>query len=187
MKTKLCIVIITVLLVLASIPGIGQTNSSELTIPASKDDSMLLLNYQAQREYFTASITLNQLQAEVNRHKIRMLYYRERRLEWHAVASNIIFFVVIIIVLAGILFSGIQFYKSLIKQKSRARLSASSPVPEVQKISLSLKGIELSSSVLGVVILVISIAFFYLYLAIVYPINDLDGLPKTTAEVNAKK
>ena len=41
------------------------------------------------------------------------------------------------------------------------------------EFSASLKGIKVSSPILGVVILIISLAFFYLYLVYVYPIEDI--------------
>ena len=43
----------------------------------------------------------------------------------------------------------------------------------VTSFSASATGISVSSPVLGVIILVISLAFFYLYLVYVYPISEL--------------
>ena len=44
---------------------------------------------------------------------------------------------------------------------------------EVTELEASVKGIKVSSPVLGVIILVISLLFFYLYLAFVYPIQEV--------------
>jgi hypothetical protein len=40
-------------------------------------------------------------------------------------------------------------------------------------LDLSTAGLKVSSPVLGVIILVISLAFFYLYLVYVYPISEI--------------
>ena len=45
---------------------------------------------------------------------------------------------------------------------------------------ISSSGLQVKSSVLGVVILVISLAFFYLYLDNVYPITERPGLSEAT-------
>lgn len=49
--------------------------------------------------------------------------------------------------------------------------NSSDPV-SVTKIEASLQGIKVSSPVLGVIILIISLLFFYLYLIFVYPVKD---------------
>jgi len=43
----------------------------------------------------------------------------------------------------------------------------------VHQLELGQTGLKVSSPVLGVIILVISLAFFYLYLVYVYPIGEL--------------
>lgn len=45
--------------------------------------------------------------------------------------------------------------------------------PTVTEFSASLKGLSVKSPVLGVITLAISLAFFYLYLVFVYPIEDI--------------
>ncbi len=44
---------------------------------------------------------------------------------------------------------------------------------ETTEIVASVKGIKVSSPILGVIILVISLLFFYLYLVYVYPITEI--------------
>jgi hypothetical protein len=84
-------------------------------------------------------------------------------LAWQTTSSRIIFVVVLIIVITGLVFSGIQFY---IAASSKVDLPSS-------EIEISIKGFRLHSSILGLLILAISIAFFYLYLSYVYPISIL--------------
>ena len=92
--------------------------------------------------------------------------YEHRRhvFEWQLFSSKIIFYVVIFLVTIGLFFSGVQFYsahkKNFVDEK-------------VTEISASASGIKVSSSVLGVILLIISLMFFYLYLVYVYPISEI--------------
>ena len=97
------------------------------------------------------------------------LAYRLKVFRWQALSSIIIFYTVLFLVFAGILFSGIQFYKSMRFSANGGDGKASPPLTEFEASS---SGIKVSSPVLGVVILVISLAFFYLYLVYVYPIQE---------------
>ena len=97
---------------------------------------------------------------------------------WQLFSSKIIFVVVILLVLAGVYFSGVQFHSSLHRSKAPAANKDGVPQPtqteqhDVTEIEASVRGIRVSSPVLGVLILVISFLFFYLYLVYVYPIVD---------------
>jgi hypothetical protein len=46
-------------------------------------------------------------------------------------------------------------------------------VQEPTELEISKSGVKVSSPILGVIILVISLAFFYLYLVYVYPIEEI--------------
>jgi len=94
-------------------------------------------------------------------YRIRGYDHRLRAFEWQALSSKIIFFVVILLVFVGIYFAAIQFHRG-----------AGSGAEQGTELELSLRSVKVSSPVLGVVILVISLAFFYLYLWIVYPISN---------------
>jgi hypothetical protein len=88
--------------------------------------------------------------------------FRSRVFEWQLFSTRVIFLVVVLLVLAGIYFAAVQFHVALATLKT---------VPE-SKLEISAKGIVVNSSVLGVVILTLSLAFFYLYLVHIYPIRD---------------
>ncbi len=90
----------------------------------------------------------------------RGLEHRERVFYWQYMSSIIIFFVVIGIVLIGLYFSWMQFH------------AKGGEVGETT-MEASKEGFKVSSPVLGVIILVLSLAFFYLYLVHVYPISEL--------------
>lgn len=81
---------------------------------------------------------------------------------WQQFSSQIIFFVVIIIVGVGLYFSWLQFHAAEDKSK------IGTTTVEAGKV-----GFKVSSPILGVIILLVSLAFFYLYLVHVYPISDL--------------
>jgi hypothetical protein len=93
--------------------------------------------------------------------------YQQRLLafDWQAWSSKAIFFIVVLLVLAGIVFAALQFGAGL-----RRRGKAGDPPPATTEIVIDMKGIQVRSPVLGVVVLAISLAFFYLYLVYVYPI-----------------
>ena len=87
---------------------------------------------------------------------------------WQLLSTKVIFVVVLLLVLAGIYFAAIQFHSGL-----RRRDKTEPPGPEETEISLSVSEVKVRSPVLGVIILTISLAFFYLYLVHVYPIRNV--------------
>ena len=96
--------------------------------------------------------------------------HRSKVFTWQLLSSVIIFCMVIFLVLSGIYFAWLQF-KSAMKEKEKGGESSSENL--TTELNLSSKEIKVSSPVLGVIILIISLAFFYLYLVYVYPINEL--------------
>lgn len=90
----------------------------------------------------------------------RGLSHRQKVFDWQYTSSVIIFYVVIGIVLIGLYFSWMQFHRK------------DGEVGETT-MEASKEGFKVSSPVLGVIILLLSLAFFYLYLLHVYPISEL--------------
>ncbi|MCD6224057.1 MAG: hypothetical protein J7K32_00795 [Deltaproteobacteria bacterium] len=102
--------------------------------------------------------------------------HRKRVFAWQLLSSKIIFFVVIFLVLAGVYFSWMQFHKKMDDEKAGDPPSRASDVKRLEYVttfSVSAKEIKVSSPVLGVIILVISLLFFYLYLVYVFPIEEI--------------
>ena len=91
--------------------------------------------------------------------------HRKEVFAWQLFSSRIIFWVVLSLVATGMYFAAVQFQRGL----RRRRPAASGE--EVTEIAASLTGVKVRSPILGVLILVISFAFFYLYLQFVYPIT----------------
>ena len=83
--------------------------------------------------------------------------------EWQHRSSIIIFVLVILLVLSGIYFAALQFHYGLGIKTGK---------PETTEIDASLKGFKVKSSLLGVIVLAISMAFLYLYLVHIYPIDS---------------
>jgi len=83
--------------------------------------------------------------------------FRERSFQWQLWSSKIAFWVTMTLVGGGLVFSGAQLFVGL---KS----------PETK---FSFLGLEISSPVVGLVILAMSLTFFYLYLVHVYPISEV--------------
>lgn len=102
-------------------------------------------------------------------YRIQGYEQRQRTFAWQLFSSRIIFWAVLFLVFTGIYFAAVQFHVGL----GRLR-GPSGQIPEpVTELAASAGGIKVSSPVLGVIILVISLIFFYLYLAFVYPISEI--------------
>jgi hypothetical protein len=110
--------------------------------------------------------------------------HRRAVFDWQLFSSKVIFYIVIALVLLGVYFSWLQF----MAEHRRATKPPPGPGPETEAgqkgeeaprrglfttFKAGSGGLEVSSSVLGIVILVISLAFFYLYLTHVYPITEI--------------
>ena len=83
---------------------------------------------------------------------------------------------VLLVVVAGIYFAAVQFHVAMSIARRAPPPSADAPPgvnPFDTKLELSAKGVVMNSSVLGVIILGLSLGFFYLYLVFVYPIEHV--------------
>ena len=94
--------------------------------------------------------------------------HRSRVFEWQLFSAKLIFGIVTFLVLAGIVFAWIQFKSGLDAKDSEGVAGEA-----ITEFEASSGGIKVSSPVLSVIILVISLAFFYLYLVHVYPTEDI--------------
>jgi hypothetical protein len=112
--------------------------------------------------------------------------HRQKVFQWQLISSKIIFVLVTLLVFSGIYFAALQFHEGMrLRASEQSSTTAKAAAAEagdrsltrsdtgITKFSASPSGIEVSSPVLGVIILVISLAFFYLYLVYVYPITEL--------------
>ena len=128
--------------------------ASELILPPySTDprlDSIQLISWENYYEYMTHGYK-----------------HRKNVFSWQLVSSKIIFFVVIFLVLMGIYFAWLQFIRVIYKDPKTV-------IDELKtELTASASEFKVSSPVLGVIILLISLMFFFLYLKYVYPITEL--------------
>jgi len=103
---------------------------------------------------------------EYFRHVTESNEHQRRVFRWQLLSAKIIFVVVTLLVISGIYFAAVQFHHGLRSGK---------PSDQDTEFEASLTGFKVSSPVLGVVILTLSLAFFYLYLVHVYPIEFVGG------------
>jgi hypothetical protein len=102
--------------------------------------------------------------------------YRSRVFEWQLFSSRVIFLVVLMLVGTGMYFAAVQFRTAMVTAQRAAVTdagAAAEPAGLMTKLEISAKGVVVNSSVLGVIILTLSIAFFYMYLVYVYPIQNV--------------
>ena len=103
--------------------------------------------------------------------------HAQRTFDFQYRSGRVIFWVVLLIVFAGLAFSAVQFYVGLHHPlDSRAKADgkeAAATEDCVSEFEATLQGIKLKSSVLGLLILAMSMVFFYLYLKYVYPITNI--------------
>jgi len=142
---------------LEQIFGAPETATGETALPPNFPEAPdPLLSDEDTRAAYLESLQ------EYYRYRRDGYIHRERVFQWQLTSTFAIFLVVLALVAVGIYFAWIQFKSSM----------ASGESPGISEMSFSKEGIKVSSSVLGVIILVISLAFFYLYLRYVYPIEN---------------
>ena len=116
----------------------------------------------------TKAICWKAYQASLNYYETG-LQHRTRVFWWQHMSTRIILFVVLVLVASGIYFAWIQFKLDVTSRQS----TRSTESGKEHSLELSTSGIKVSSPVLGVIILALSLAFFYLYLIYVYPITEV--------------
>jgi hypothetical protein len=82
-------------------------------------------------------------------------------------ASTVVLVLVVLVVVSGILFSGFQLWKSV----------AVAGVQATSDLELSASKVRVTSSVVGVTILVLSLAFLYIYTKEIYIVHVIDTTP----------
>jgi len=102
---------------------------------------------------------------------LRRLYENQLRESW------IIFALVLVLVFSGLFFSWLQFQhafllKQVVKTSAASKTSASAtPSSGPEEFTFGKDGVVVRSAYLGVIILAISMAFFFLYIKYVYLIS----------------
>jgi hypothetical protein len=138
-------------------------------------------------------------QQSVFDHQVWVIEYRQKAYEAHHIYTMIVFAIVCGLVLLGMYLSYKEFdlgakRRQTLLQRLARRLQRPAtttpkegqPVPPAEpqqpddvqadvvatQLELSTSGIKVTSQVLGVIVLIVSMGFFYLYLKTVYPIQE---------------
>lgn len=117
----------------------------------------------------TPPVESSDLALATKKYNIWRLEHNKALLQWQFAQSNALFFIVFCVVVIGLWFSYIQFKKGD-KLEGNLKLGAA--------------GIEITSSVLGVLILGFSVGFLYLYLIHAYPIQGI-GQERPSSETTS--
>jgi hypothetical protein len=99
--------------------------------------------------------------------------HRKDVFDWSLTADKLMFAVVNLLVLSGLAFAAIQFRLALKQSHPAAEGKEKADDPMATNMEISTGGIKVTSSVLGVIVLLISMAFFFLYARYVYPIQEV--------------
>ncbi len=102
------------------------------------------------------------VQESFEEYKLFSLDHRKKVFNWQYYSSIIIFVTVLLIVYSGLILSFMHFRQSL-----KSNLDSETEM-EIGKM-----GIKVRSSIIGIIILLISVSFLYLYLAHVYQIKEV--------------
>lgn len=163
--------------------------STELVNPAALDVAF-------SRDVAEAHARLIQADNEARlAHRIALMEHDEAIFAWQRWASEVLLWVVVAVVLCGLAFSGYQLV--VVMEMARQRLKRRQAVaadaglagndnagPNLEsKLALSAERLEVTSSVVGVTVLVISIAFLYLFVREVYTITPLSASLAATEAV----
>jgi hypothetical protein len=81
-------------------------------------------------------------------------------------ASKVLLFLVVFVVIAGIAFSGFQLWKSV----------TAGGVQGSSEMEVSASRVRVTSSVVGVIVLAISLAFLYIYASHIYEIKTISAI-----------
>ena len=142
--TKL-IVLVLVFLIL-SLQATARQEQDEIDFESLVPGSTSSQNYELIEEY--------------NQWALR---HAKRAFLWSHISSILIFFIVLIVIGCGLYFSYLQFSLALRRPQQIENSTTN--------MKIGKDGIEISSSIIGLLILMISVVFFYLYLRYVYPIT----------------
>lgn len=178
-SSRLVALLLVLLVVMSSMPTyagglIGDIISSTIDVPILPEAT----SSQQAVDPAVAKAANEALIAYYQTYKMSLRAYEAERaqsseaIRWQMTTARIVFTLVILIVASGVAFCWAQFWLS-------RRTTDSHSVADVE---LSATGVKVSSPVLGVVVLALSLAFFYLYLQFVYPIHVIGETTITKSE-----
>lgn len=113
--------------------------------------------------------------------------------DWHLFSTKLLMGAVLIIVMAGLFFTYLQFSHggsaptptlpakapasapaTVVESAEGVAIADESVVLPVTTIKLNAAGFEMTSQVIGLLVLGLSLAFFYFYVKVVYPMQEVE-------------
>jgi hypothetical protein len=131
---------------------------------AAKADSKGYAAWQDYKEYYYRTYQHDLAESQLNAFK------------WQATASKILIWVVVIVCLSGVVFSGYQLWRATAPGPVGGGADGKTADPLATNVELSWQNVRVTSSVIGLVVLVISVAYLYLFLKEVYHIEMVGDL-----------
>lgn len=179
----------------ADSPGHSFSDDAAQYSAYAAEDTLGALSSQLQQEHERTNIMREKSAQRYVEYYNWSLDFKEKTFRFQYRTGIAIFIIVSLVVFAGLCFSAWQFYLSMQQLKMQHAIARANPggpaapADESMKsnLEISATGVKVNSSVLGVIILVISIAFFYLYLVHVYPISFVSESKKTETSAAAAK
>lgn len=174
----------------------SQNIDDSYPINATDKTAIAAAKAEAWRAFYTSQASLNKNGDELRLHQQRVF-------SWQLTAANWILFVVVVICLSGVLFAGYELSSTrrlvskvgAIGQNPPAADGAAQGEAEAANVpgamvhlTLEPNKIQITSAVVGIVVLAMSLGFLYLFLREVYQINviDLTGSQNQAAVVNGR-
>ena len=121
-----------------------------------------------------AEPVISKMQASYNEFGLQ---HMERAFLWQYYSSIMIFAIVVCIVITGLFLSYRQFrlqeWKAMNPQKTVTASAEGTSEFTTTTLEFGKEGVKINSAVIGLIILSLSLAFFFLYLKYVYPIQVL--------------
>jgi hypothetical protein len=105
---------------------------------------------------------------EYYKYRVEGYRHRQRVFAWQLFSTKLIFAAVLLLVFLGMYFAALQFHAGL----KFLRQGKPKEAGLKTELEISRDHGKVDSPVLGVIILLVSLAFFYLYLVFVYPVHD---------------
>jgi hypothetical protein len=136
----------------------------QIDTPVSSGNSLVNKIEEAESRFWIADFE----------YKKKALEHRKKSFENNLFESKLIFWIVLSIVVVGILLSIAHFAVGVwVMARTREKSINEGGEAAINTLELSKDSVKITSPVIGLIILTLSLAFFYLYLKEVYPIKPL--------------
>jgi hypothetical protein len=136
----------------------------QINTPVSSGNSLVNKIEEAESRFWIADFE----------YKKKALEHRKKSFENNLFESKLIFWIVLSIVVVGILLSIAHFAVGVwVMARTREKSINEGGEAAINTLELSKDSVKIASPVIGLIILTLSLAFFYFYLKEVYPIKPL--------------